>query len=620
MHWKATLLTLLCASPASAAPPEFERDVLPILNAHCLNCHGGLRQKNGLDLRTADSMTVGGTSGAAITAGDLDKSLLWQKVLKDEMPKTLIKLSADEKRVLKEWIVAGLPRSPNWRQPPIGRADAPGQPTQVAAQVDREIEKRLEKSGITPAPPSDDAEFLRRASLDLTGRLPTPEQVRAFLASNDADKRTKLIDEVLARPDHGRHWGLHWHHQLMPLVDGKRVYNQPLTDWLAKGFNENRKWSEIVGDLVTAVGKSDENPAIHFLAGLKDPDKMSGRAANVFLGINMECAECHNHPHTQWKQKEDYWALAAFFSQVKFGGSDKRGVVTATEAVGGRGPAVRIPSTALAAANSTVLPGFPGIGPRPDTRPNPSRKDLAAWLTAPENAYFASSAVNRTWNVFFGRGLVNPVNNLHDGNPATHPDVLALLAQEFRTSGWDTKHLVRCICATKAYRRTSRTEKENEQQESLYGRMPLRVMSPDTLYDAMVQTLEVSEIAIPGYVPPGGKTPPKSPPPRELFVNTFRQAEDANPREYDHGVLQILQLVNWKEFNLGGAVVKRLLDAKTPNDKVVEQLYLLSLSRLPTAAEKDRILRFVEKQTDRHAAFASVLWILINSSEFVFNH
>jgi len=613
------VLSLPLATAGAASPaPEFERDVLPILTNQCLNCHGGLRQKGGLDLRTVAAMTKGGKSGAVVDAGKPEQSLLWQKVAGDEMPKTLLKLSADEKRVLKDWIAAGLPRSPSWPQLLAGRAEAPATPGDVAKRLDESIEERLQRAKLTPAPLANDAEFLRRVSLDLTGRLPAPEQVRAFLADPAVDKRARLVDELLARPEFGRHWGLQWHHLLTPLADGKRVYDPALWDWLARAFNEGRKWDQVVADLITAQSGSDASAAVNFLAAHKDPDKMGARSANLFLGVNMECAECHDHPHTRWKQKDDYWALAAFFSQVKAG--RKGNVTTLTEAAPSpKGLQIRIPTTALVNGGATIWAGFPGVPGVAPPATGPARAALARWLTGAENPYFAAAAVNRTWAHFFGRGLINPVDDLHEGNPATHPDVLALLVREFRAAGHDLRHLVRCVTRTRAYQRTSCTDREDDGQEALYARMPVRLLSPDTLYDVLVQVLEVPELTIPGVDPkPARGAPPASP--RQLFVNTFRQGEAANPREYDHGVLQILPLVNWRDFNAGGRVVPRLVGAKLSPEQAVEELYLRSLSRRPTAAETEKVLRYLGRQADRQAALASVLWLLLNSSEFVFNH
>lgn len=618
----ASLILLACLGPACRAAPTFEKDVLPILSAHCFDCHGGLKQRGGLDLRTIGAIKKGGKSGPAVKAGAAKDSLLWQKVSKDAMPKALIKLSAAEKRTIEEWADAGTPRAASWLPGPYSPLEKAAAPAKVAGAIDALIEARLKAEKVEPAALSDDAEFLRRVTLDLTGRLPRPDRVRAFLGSKEADKRARLIDQLLASPDFGRHWGRVWHNALMPLDDGKRAYDEGLIDWLAKGLNDNRKWGEIASDLVTATGKADESPQVAFLAALKAPDKMSQRVAGVFLGINMECAECHNHPHTQWRQKDDYWAMAAFFSRVKVGttrGKAKSSrVPTLTEARGKL--EARIPRTALAAANAKVGAGFPGLGQKAGGPADPSRKALASWMTAPENPYFAAATANRVWGHFFGRGLVSPVNNLHDGSAATHPEALALLAGEFRCSGSDLKHLVRCVCLTRAYQRTSRAEKEAEAQEELYGRMAARVLAPDVFYDVLVQALEVPHITVPNSPPSGGKKAPRTVTPRELFVNTFRQAEGPTPREYDHGVLQVLQLLNWKEFNTGGGVVKRLLDARTPHEQAVEELYLRCLSRLPSEAEKGKALAYVKKRGGSREAFDSVLWALINSSEFVFNH
>jgi hypothetical protein len=621
----AWLLAGGAAVSSAASPPEFERDVLPILAAHCLHCHGGLVQENKLDLRTLASLERGGESGAALMPGSLDESLIWQKISTDEMPTALLKVSAAEKATIKAWIEAKAPRSTHWREIETTPPAEPRKPDAVAKDIDDLIAQRLKQLKLQPAPLARDEEFLRRVSLDVHGRLPEPERIRTFAASTDADKRAKLVDELLADPQYGQHFALVWHHRLLPLNEGRRNYNQAFIDWLAKHFNDGHSWQAVVTELITATGPSNENAAVAFLVNpTKEVDKLSSRAARLFLGMHMECAECHDHPLKLWKQKDDYWALAAFFTGLKL--EKKRDVLTAIDAAprldkqGKHLPLeANIPSTALVDSRAKVFAGFPGGGPAADLQP-PYRAALASWMTSADNDYFAAATANRWWAHFFGRGLVDPVDDLHDGNPATHPELLRMLADELVAAKFDVRHLVRSICLSQAYQRTSEGLADTESQVDFYGRMPTRSLSPDVLYTILGQAFESPDLPLPLVAPPPEGKRPVIPTMRELFANSFPPNEDHNPQVSDHAVLRVLQFMNWDVFNQGGKIVPRLIEAKLEPEAMLDELYLCAFSRLPTEDERQKILAYTAAQSDPQAAWSSVLWMLVNSSQFVLNH
>jgi len=613
------LLALTAPSGSRAEAPRFEKDVLPILSVHCLSCHGGFYQKSELDLRTHASTLHGGKTGAVIRPGSPAESLLWKKIASGEMPKGINKLSASEKQTIQRWLAEGAPG---------GRAEVrldlpakPRPPAAVAADIDRAIERRLAQANVTLAEPADDAEFLRRAYLDITGRIPPADKVVAFLGSTDAAKRRVLIDELLASSAYGQHFATVWHNLIVPLQESKRQYNEAFLQWLAASFRENRGWDVVVRDIIAAEGSADQKPQVALYVGWPEPNEAAHLIGRLFLGVQLECAECHNAPMTPWRQKEDYWGMVAFFSRVKVDipakGKAKPSVSETDSSVPGKdaGPgAVKIPETAFRSVGQEVKARFLNGGEAVLARP-PYRPTFAAWATRADNQFFAPAAANRWWAHFFARGLVNPLDDFHDGNLPTHPEVLHLLAHELRVSGFDLKHLVRCICQTQAYQRTSRDPERQGGQER-YVRMSIKHLTPEVLYDALAQGLGVPA---PKFTIPGAKS--TRAPGKEIFVNLFNPTEEPlDPTEYAHGVMQVLLLANNQALNDQDAPrVGQLIKAKLAPAQAVEQLYLTVLARRPTETERDKLIAYLTKQSDSKRGYADVLWLLLNSSEFVCN-
>src|SRR6266566_286255 len=285
----------------------------------------------------------------------------------------------------------------------------------LSARIDVAIQQCLDAEKITPSPRSEDAEFVRRVYLDIAGVIPSAAKVAAFLDSRDPNKRAKLIDELLADPLFGKHMADIWQNLLLPRnSDNRRLKNEPMTSWLEEQFNANKGWDKLVSNLLTASGPQDKNGAVTFFLANPTADKMNDQVCRLFLGVQLQCAQCHNHPFTEWKQTE-YWAMAAFFTKVRpdnvrkaAKGDGNPGVGESNVAPRGKQP--KLPESAK------IVPAKFLMGEQPKLDPNgPARPTLAKWLTAPQNPFFAKSMVNRTWGHFFGRGLVNPVDNMHDG-------------------------------------------------------------------------------------------------------------------------------------------------------------------------------------------------------------
>src|SRR5262249_31226638 len=334
-----------------------------------------------------------------------------------------------------------------------------------------------------------------RVCLDISGRIPTLERASSFLDSTDRDKRSKLIDELLVSGDFGQHFGTVWRNLLAPRnVSGGKTQTDSFTPWLAEQFNRNRGWHDVVYDLLTVEGEAQGKPQTAFLMANSDNGQpqanlLAASTARLFLGVQLQCAECHNHPFADWKQT-DFWGAAAFFSRVRNGGIKGRPLAITEEA--DAAPAIKgDPRAKTASGGGIVIPVSAGKGARhvvqakfldgaepalDDTKP--LRPSFASWATAADNKFFAPAFVNRTWAQLFGRGFVNPVDNFRDDNPASHPALLKLLTDEFRASGHDVKHLVRCICNSQAYQRRSRALPDNENDRELFSHMAVKPFTP----------------------------------------------------------------------------------------------------------------------------------------------
>ena len=612
----------------------FERDVLPVLTKNCLGCHGGLRQKGGLDMRTIPAMLKGGESGAAVHAGKPDMSEIWKMIAKDEMPKENEKLSAADKRTIREWIAAGMPTvGERQKNPdPLLPAGTRHEPAQVSAAIDLHLDRALAGEKLKPAPGSDDAEFLRRIYLDLTGRVPTAAQAVAFLDDAAPAKRAVLIDALLATKEFGEQFGRTWRDWMSPPElpsdpnGGKQPHNETraLGEWLGKRFAGD-SWDSIVRDILTAEGELKGSPHAIFFGlsgegGKVTPDGAARAAASLFMGVQLQCAQCHDDPFRAWAQQE-HWGLAAFFGGT--GGDFKK----VTETSGKNGGRITITKAAFRNAGTAVPAAFLGGGAFEPKKEASLRSALADWLVAKDNPYFAKAFANRAWFYFFARGMVNPVDDMRDLNPPSHPGLLRLLGNEFAASGFDVKHLLRCICNSRAYQRTSRPPSgmDGEALNALtrgFGRMPLRVIPADSLYDSLRLAYGDPKLDLRTLASNDGNAAGESAAVGDPYLEFQRRfctnKEDAT--DFTHGIPQALAMLNHPRLLAGSKAFETFLKttpAPSPG-QAVEWLYLSTLSRRPTAGESADALAFVGKSADPAKAHAGLLWTLVNRSEYLF--
>jgi hypothetical protein len=491
----------------------------------------------------------------------------------------------------------------------------------LARQIDEAIDTRIRSEQVSFSPPCDDAEFLRRVYLDITGRIPSAEKAAAFLDSRAPNKRAKLIDDLLDGADYGKHQADLWQNLLLPRTsDNRLVPFDKMTKWLEENFIANKPWDQMVRAILTAEGDVDKNGSVVYYLANATPDKLTDNATRLFLGVQLQCAQCHNHPFTEWKQAE-YWGMAAFFTKVRLEGNPRQvlmrqGTLKVNE--GGRGRPLRLPVSAKRVPPKFLQGDKPQIGSGEAYRPV-----LADWMTGSKNPYFSKAMVNRTWAQFFGRGIVNPVDDMHDGNAPSHPQLLADLSAQFAAGGFDVKQLIRAICNSRAYQRTSKPSGGNKDAgPELFSRMAVKVFTPEQLFDSLEQVLGAPQQPVrPG--PRQGAAAAarfRNITPRTLFVNFFKGDDNADPTEYQSGIPQVLRMMNAPRLN-NAAMLTPILRAGKPPVQVVEHLYLATLSRRPNGHELNRTLALVRKHADQpRQAYADILWALLNSSEFTLNH
>jgi hypothetical protein len=499
-----------------------------------------------------------------------------------------------------------------------GAHAAPPDPSALAHKIDAHLDARLKAEAVTPAPRADDAELLRRAYLDLTGRIPAPRDVHDFLADKDPDKHAKLINELLDSPRYAVHFAAVWRAALLPelAADAQvRVFQPGFEAWLRLKFRANVPYDELVRELLTvpisadprapeAVLRDPVKPnALAFFA-VKDakPENLAAATARVFLGVQIECAQCHDHPFGRW-ERDQFWQTAAFFAGIERSGDDAFAPVSDV-----RRRIITIPNT----KRTQPATYLDGAEPKWTDGADP-RAVLAGWVTAKTNPYFARATANRVWGLMFGRGIVEPVDDFSDANKPSHPELLDDLAQALADADFDLKFLIRAIGRTNAYQRTSARMNAAQDDPRRFARMAVKGLTGEQLYDSLA-------IAT-GYRDPGGRTTA-----RDRFLAQF--ALRGSTTEPETSITQALALMNGRFLNLvtsaeGSPTLVAVCE--TPNltmTERIEALYLAALSRKPTAKERERMEKFIAADGTGKSAerLADVFWVLLNSAEFRLNH
>lgn len=491
---------------------------------------------------------------------------------------------------------------------------------QVAAAnyVDELVNEKLKKLRIAPSPVCSDEVFLRRVYVDLVGVLPTVEEYSKFMTSTDPNKRNLLIDELLNRKEFTEVWVGKWAEWLQVRSNNQISYKAMLLyyTWLNQQVGSNIPLDQMVQNLLGANGGTFKVPQTNYYQNETDTLKVAENVAQVFMGMRIQCAQCHNHPFDRWTQ-DDYYSFAAFFSQVgRKQGEDYRETIVFNSGggevrhlVGGR----------------VMAPKFLG-GDTPDVAGKDRRIIMANWLASPQNPYFASNFTNRVWQHFFGIGIVEPVDDVRISNPASNPELLAELAKRFTESKYDFKGLVREICRSQAYQRSTERNESNETDTKNFARAQLRRIKAESLLDCISQVtntkdkfqgLPIGARAV--QIADGGTS--------TYFLTTFgratRETVCSCEVKMEPTLSQALHLLNGDTVNAKlqqGGLINKWVEEKKPVEQVIEEMYIRCLSRKPTAQEQEFFKPLFNPANDQKKVLEDVFWSLLNSREFLFNH
>jgi len=497
-------------------------------------------------------------------------------------------------------------------------------PTPIPAgnPIDQFVVEKLNDLKIRPSERCSDEVFLRRVMLDLIGIQPTPDEVRAFLANDSPNKREELIDSLFDRSEFVDQWSLKWG----DLLQNSRTHlSDPAVfafrEWIRSAVQQNMPLDEFARRILTSRGSFTDDPASAYYQVSKDPDDTLQRATQVFCGVRMLCAKCHPHPFENWTQA-DYYGLNSFFNQVATKADPRQtGVKNARK--------VLLNLTAAHARNPRTgklqPPRYLG-GEEPEIPANTDRRTVyAAWLTTPENPFFARSMANRVWSYFFHRGVIHPVDDLRTTNPAINPKLLDALAEELVNAKFDARRLMRLIVTSETYQRSSISNETNAHDEMNFSRMVPRRVPAEALLDSLLQATGVTENFANA---PGGFTAKQLPDANvrndflDLFGKPQRMEACECERDFGSNMLQALHLLNGKSIldrvAAGNGRLKKLLAEKSTDEQLVEDLYLWCLARYPTKEEAAVAVDFLKaRPKQREQAAQDVMWALLNSRDFM---
>lgn len=493
-------------------------------------------------------------------------------------------------------------------------------PTDLAAWIDERFEDSWNQQGLHPAALTTDSEFIRRVFLDLIGRIPSVAEVRQFIEETRPNKRQVLVEELLQRGAFAAHLANTWRELLLPgdLPLEVRAQAPALETWLKLRFSANMPYDQLATELLTAsiestnpTGSRTPSPMAFYQAAEFKPEQLAASVSKVFLGVQVQCAQCHDHPFAAWKQPQ-FWSFAAFFQNI-----DRPRTPDMMQATGSNDTdEIQIPGKDILVRAAFLDGTRPPNSPLSLPSRSSKRADVAQWVTSTENPLFAKAVVNRVWANFFGRGFVHPVDDLDPANTPVFGDVFDELCVQFRLHRSDLKYLVRTITATRAYQRSSRGTNADESLTAQFARMPLRRLTSDQIYASLVQATGFREpVTNRGIGVPSAT--------RDEFQSKFADAT-TSPTEIETTILQALSLMNGRfmaeatdvessEF-LSSVADAPFLDHHTR----LETLFLATVGRVPEPEEID--LFHTTDTTLQKAMLTEAFWTLLNSAEFLLNH
>ena len=499
-----------------------------------------------------------------------------------------------------------------------------------AAFIDRLLESSWKKAGVSLGKVATEEEYLRRSYLDLLGRIPTVQEANAYLQTKETDKREKLVDFLLEHADYPKNLATQWTILLVGRGNqGRRVDRGALASWLRKQFAANRPWNDVVFDLVTAAGSNKQNGAVNYiLAHLEfDAVPLTSRTTRLFLGQQIQCTQCHDHPSNEWKQG-DFWGINAFFKGLKR--EDKTAVNDTGLEAYDHTEVTDEPSDAYVRfekRNGLVGIAFPRFlnGQKISQGTDVIRRtELGKLIVDPKNELLSCACVNRIWAHFMGRGFVNPVDDLGPHNLPSNPELLEELGHEFRESRYDLKQLIRWIMASRAYQASSVKGKGVEKEEGLFNYMQLRPMSPEQLFDSLLTATNADRAGN------GIQSDQKRDAWLRQFLFAFGNDEGEETTTFQGTIPQSLMMMNGELLRdalsgkpgsfLAGCIEQAQRQSRSPEVYMVNQIYLAALSRYPTRKEFQQAGHYLASYPDSLQVLQDLFWALLNSNEFILIH
>jgi hypothetical protein len=486
--------------------------------------------------------------------------------------------------------------------------------------IDKLVNEKLKKLRIAPSGQCDDETFLRRVALDIVGLPPTAEEFERFMKSTDPAKRSKWVDELLERKEFSEIWVSKWAELLQVRTDNTRNVSQKAMflyyNWLVDKLSKNMPMDEMVQELLGASGGTFKNAATNFYQITNETLPLSENVAQVFMGIRVQCAQCHNHPFDRWTQN-DYYSFAAFFAQI---GRKQAEDYRETIIFNSGGGEVNHP-----VGGRVMPPKFLGAE-APDVAGKDRRVVLAKWLASPRNPWFASSFANRVWAHFMGVGIVEPVDDFRVSNPASNPELLEDLGKHFTDTKYNLKALVRDICNSRTYQRSTRRNESNESDEKNFAHALVRRIKAENLLDTISAVTNTKDKF--DGLPVGARAVQIADGTRSTyFLKTFGRATRETPCscevKMEPTLSQALHLLNGgtvtDKIRQGGLIAQISSSKKLPEEKITE-LYLRCFSRKPDKQELAKLAPLIATGKDASQALEDIFWALLNSREFLFNH
>lgn len=506
-----------------------------------------------------------------------------------------------------------------------------GSHSKLIAFINSEIRKGWADNGVVPSPVADDAEWVRRVHLDIVGHVPDLEVVQKFLAEKESDKRARLINRLLDDPGYARNLTTIWTNNLIGRATPRDINRPALQKFLREAFGRNRGWHEVVSDLLTAEGSSEENGAANFLLSHLNDGAVPATAisAKLFLGMQVQCTQCHNHPFNDWKQNS-FWEFNSFFKQArsrevrkyneKTGRMDVDHLMLASQDFDG--PVYFERRNGLM---EVAYPKFNGAEVNPDNATD-RRKELAKLILDGDRTMVADAMVNRVWGQLFGYGFTKPVDDMGPHNPPSHPALLERLSTEFVKTNYNVKELIRWVCNSEAYNLTSRFNSQNEKDNPAAGEMPLfshlylKSMTAEQLYDSLIVATNAHKT--------GGnweQAEARRQTWMQQFVQAFGTDENDETTSFDGTIPQALMMMNGELIQNAlsgakGSVLHDVMHEKGNPAEKVKLLYLATLSRVPSSKEIQTANRIMKAAKSPAEAYQDLYWALLNSNEFIMNH